>query len=156
MGRALVTVMAAAGLSAYVAAHAASRDLAGMSWIRLATPPSEARLVLAVPDSDEQAVALGCETGSGWVDLTLTARRDDGAAPELISGKTRRRFPGAGTENELFPGAWDLQLRLRAGDTLLQSFATTGELTVAFTRRKLKLPNAFAPAHDFLRVCRAG
>ncbi len=48
----------------------------------------------------------------------------------------------------------DIDFALKADDPVLAHLADTGQLSVVLGRRRLILPNAFAPAHDFLAVCR--
>jgi hypothetical protein len=51
-------------------------------------------------------------------------------------------------------GVLDVQARISADEPALARFADTGELEVSLGRRRIRLPNGFAPGHDFLNACR--
>ena len=125
-----------------------------LAWILDEGPPG-ARLILGAPDSDDIRVMMTCQPHSGAVDITIAARPGDSAGVELHSGKVWNRYRGAGHADEETSGAVDVDLqKLSAADPVLAAFADTGELAVVFQLRKLVLPNAFAPAHDFMTLCR--
>ena len=84
----------------------------------------------------------------------MVGRTGDPAVIELHSGEVWNRYAGAGHPDEDTDGAVDIDLKLAAIDPVLVTFAATGELAVAFGSRRAVMPNAFAPAHDFLAVCR--
>ena len=48
-----------------------------------------------------------------------------------------------------------VEVPVSADDAVMRRVADTGQLRIAFGDRRIILPNAFAPAHDFLRACRA-
>jgi hypothetical protein len=126
---------------------------ASLSWIRDDLAPG-ARLMLGVPDSDDLRVTMFCTPRSGAVDVTIEGRRGDTAVVELHSGKIWNRYRGAGHAVEERGGVdIDLQ-KLSAADPVLLAFADTGQLMIRFRDRREVLPNAFAPAHDFLAACR--
>ena len=125
-----------------------------LRWVLDEGPPG-ARLILGAPDSDDIRVLMTCRPHTGAVDITIAARPGDSAGIELHSGKLWNRYRGAGHADEEASGAVDVDLqKLSAADPVLASFAETGKLSVVFQLRKVALPNAFAPAHDFMRLCR--
>lgn len=128
-------------------------DLA-MRWDVSATPGEGARLALGVPDTDEVRLTMTCRPHTGEVDVTVVGRRGDPAAVELRSGEVSKLYAGAGHDDEETIGAVDIDLKLTTADAVLARLADTGELAVVFPTRRIRLPNAFAPAHDFLRICR--
>ena len=124
-----------------------------LTWILDEGPPG-ARLMLGAPESDDIRVMMTCQPHSGAVDITIAARPGDSAGVELHSGKIWNRYRGAGHADEETSGAVDVDLqKLSAADPVLVAFADTGELSLVFQLRKVVLPNAFAPAHDFMRLC---
>ena len=124
-----------------------------LAWIRDDLDPG-ARLILGVPNSDDLRLMMICTPRSGAVDMTVFGRSGDTAIVELHAGKVWNRYRGAGhVDDELGGMVIDLQ-KLSAADPVLQSFADTGELMIRFRDRREVLPNAFAPAHDFLAGCR--
>jgi hypothetical protein len=130
----------------------------GMRWVVGDVAKDRASLALGVPDTDDLQMMLSCRPFSGDVEITIVGRPDDGAVVELRSGEVIGRYPGAGHDDEETTGAVDIDLRLPADAPVLQSFAATGKLEIHFTDRWVRLPNGFAQAHDFLRLCqrRAG
>ena len=88
------------------------------------------------------------------VEATIVGRKGDGAVIELRSDKVVGRYPGRGHEDGENVGGVDIDLKLAADDPVLANFAATGKLDIYFTSRWVRLPNAFAQAHDFLRLCR--
>jgi hypothetical protein len=135
-------------------AHVAAPDQ-GYAWMRADSPVEGAKLVLgAAEGTNDVLFMLACQPGSGVVDITAIGRKGDGAVIQLHAGKVWNRYPGAGQAEGESPGAVDIQLKLAAIDPVLQSFADTGEMTVVYAVRKVTLPNAFAPAHDFMNFCR--
>lgn len=151
MRRVLILGVIAAALSG--CATPVEMAQGGDRWIRGDEPGEDAILRLGVPDSDNIAVTLSCKPGSGAVDISVNALSSDGAVVEFHAGKVWNRYGGSGhTDEEL--GDYVINLKLAAVDPVLQSFADTGQLTLVFPHRQDVLPNAFAPAHDFLAVCR--
>jgi hypothetical protein len=73
---------------------------------------------------------------------------------ELRSGEVSHVYAGAGQPDEETDGALDIQLKASATDPVLARLGDTGELSIVFPTRRIVLPNAFAPAHDFLSACR--
>ncbi len=126
----------------------------GERWIRDTSPEGLATLALGVPDTDDLRVMMSCRPRSGAVDLTIVGRPGDPAVIEMHSGKVWNPYPAAGHADEENPGAVDIDLKLSAADPVLRNLADTGGLTLVFGERITVLPNAFAPAHDFLAVCR--
>lgn len=131
-------------------------ERAGLAWSRSEDPDSGAALILTGLDADDPRLKLSCWPGSGAVDLTVIGDRDDGAVVELHSGKIWNRYPGVGVPDGSRDGAFDVTVRLAAIDPVLLRLADTGELVVTLGARRIRTPNAFAPAHDFLAACRAG
>jgi hypothetical protein len=147
----LLTAAALAGCA--LPAENLRRDRS-LAWI-LDKGPTGARLMLGAPDSDDIRVMMSCQPHSGAVDIMIAARPGDSAGVELHSGKVWNRYRGAGHADEETSGAVDIDLqKLSADDPVLAAFADTGDLSVVFQPRKVVLPNAFAPAHDFLAICR--
>ena len=126
-----------------------------MRWAVSANRDEGARLVLGVPDTDDVWLTMACRPLSGEVQVTIVGRLGDPAAIELRSGKVARLYAGAGHADEETAGALDIDLRLPASEPVLARMADTGELSIAIGDRRHVLPNAFAEAHDFLRICRA-
>ena len=128
-----------------------------MRWGISANAEEGAKLVLGVPETDEVRMMLTCRPRSGQVEITVVALRGDPAAVELRSGKVFARYAGAGHADEATSGPLlDIQFQgLEASDPVLTHLADTGELVIVFPTRRVVLPNAFAEAHDFLRLCRA-
>jgi hypothetical protein len=126
----------------------------GMGWVVGDVTRERASLALGVPDTDDLQMMLSCRPLSGTVDVTVVGRKGDGAVIELHSDKLVGRYTGAGHEDEENAGAVDIDLKLSATDPVLTNFAATGKLEVVFTGRRMRLPNGFAQAHDFLRLCR--
>ena len=124
-----------------------------LAWIRDDIAPGS-RLILGAPETDDVRLMMMCAPRSGAVDMTISGRKGDTAIVELHSGKIWNRYRGAGHDDEESGGVdIDIQ-KMAAADPVLQSFADTGELTLVFGARRAILPNAFAPAHDFLETCR--
>ncbi len=127
---------------------------AGLSW-ELYDEPENARLLLGVPDTQILPLEMICRPHSGAVDITIFARSGDSADVQLHSGKVWNRYLGAGHADEERTDGLVISLqKLSAADPVLAAFADTGELTIAFQLRRIVLPNAFAPAHDFMAICR--
>ena len=125
-----------------------------MTWTLGEVTKDRTSLALGVPNSDDLRMLLSCRPLSGAVDVTVVGRRGDGAAVELRSGEIVGKYAGAGHDDEENAGGVDIDLKLSADDPLLANFAATGKLAVYFTGRWIRLPNGFAQAHDFLRLCR--
>ena len=153
MSRGLLMVLTAA-LLAGCAIPVERPGALGERWGLSENSSEGVKLVLGVPDTDDVRLMLTCQPHSGVIDATVIARRRDGAVVELRSGAITNRYGGAGIADEERLGAVDLQLKLKASDPVLAHFADTGRLTVVFGSRRVVLPNAFAPAHDFLAACR--
>jgi hypothetical protein len=126
----------------------------GMRWVVGDATKDRATLALGVPQTDDLQMLLSCRPLSGQVDVTVVGRKGDGAVVELRSDKVGGRYTGAGHDDEENAGGVDIDLKLAASDPVLVNFAATGRLEVVFTGRRMRLPNGFAPAHDFLRLCR--
>ncbi len=126
-----------------------------MRWSVSANAEEGARLAFGAPDTDDVRVMLTCRVRSGQVAVTVAGRRGDPAALELWSGKVFARYAGAGHADEETAGAMDIAFSAPASDPVLSRLADTGELAIVFPTRRIVLPNAFAEAHDFLRLCRA-
>jgi len=127
---------------------------AGLEWVR-DDADGEARLVLEGDGSVARPVTLSCQPGSGAVDLTLVGLRRDGAVIEIHSGKVWNRYRGAGVAEDGPDAPLEIQTRLNAEDPVLAHLADTGELVLVQGLLKTRTPNAFAPAHDLLVLCRA-
>jgi len=115
-----------------------------------------ARLILVASYAPEPRATMACQRGSGAVDLTLVGRRADGAVIELHAGETWNRYRGAGVATDGPDAPIEIQTRLNAADPVLARFADTGDLTVVQGDVVISPANAFAQAHDFLALCRAG
>jgi len=126
---------------------------ADMEWVREDTDDA-ARLVLHRGWVIERPVALACEPGSGAVELTLTGLRRDGAVIEIHSGKVWNRYAGAGLADDGPDAPLEIRTVLNAEDPVLTRLGDTGELILVQGEVKTRTPNAFAPAHDFLQLCR--
>ena len=126
----------------------------GERWIRGDTPEGLARLELGARHTGDLRVRMTCRPHEGAVDVTVMGRPGDAALIELHSGQVWNRYMGAGHPSDETPGEVDVDLKLAAADPMLDQLAATGQLTVMFGARRTILPNAFAPAHDFLAVCR--
>jgi hypothetical protein len=111
------------------------------------------RLWLGEPNQKVQ-VALTCRVRSGLIDFTLAGREGDPAVMELRSGELLKRYPGAGHADPDQPGVMLIEVPVNADDAVMRRVADTGQLRIVFGDRRIHLPNAFAPAHDFLRACR--
>jgi hypothetical protein len=128
----------------------------GMAWNEDDGAAGVATLTYGVPNSDDLRLMMSCRPGAGSVRLTIVGRRKDGAVIELRSGKLAKRYGGAGTQDEETAGAMDIQVEVPASDPVLRRMAETGEIAIVMNnRRELDFPNAFGPAHDFLKACRA-
>jgi hypothetical protein len=126
---------------------------AGMRWGLESVTAKGARLALGVPGTDDVRMILTCRSGSEAIDVTVVGRAGDGAVVELQSGEVVGRYAGAGHVDEESLGGLDIDLKIPVSDPVLASFAETGKLTIVFTQRQVRLPNGFAPAHDFMRLC---
>jgi hypothetical protein len=125
----------------------------GYEWSRADTPQEGARLVLArAAGTDDILLMLACRPGRGAVIITAAGRQGAPAVLELHSGKAWNRYPGV-SHTDAQIGAV-VVVKLAEIDPLLRAFGSTGKLTVDFDGRHIVTPNAFAPAHDFLKVCR--
>ena len=123
------------------------------SW-QIAEDGDGLRLWLGEPAQKVQ-VSLTCKVRSGRIDFTLAGREGDPAVMELRSGELIKRYPGAGHTDPDQPGVMLVEVPVEADDAVMRRVADTGQLRIAFGDRRIILPNAFAPAHDFLRACRA-
>ena len=112
------------------------------------------RLTLGSP-ANRVGVSLTCQVRSGLVHFTLAGREGDPAVMELRSGDLIKRYAGAGHADPDVPGVMLMEFPVDADDAVMRRVADTGQLRIAFGDRRIHLPNAFAPAHDFLRACRA-
>lgn len=153
MRRLILIGLAAGGLAA--CALPVERTPKAMRWDVSYSAEDGGKLVLGAPDADDMRVTMTCRTHSGQIEMTLVGRLGDPAAIELRSGAVVGRYAGAGVADEETVDARDIQLKLRVDDPVIARLADTGELTVVLPTRRIVLPNAFSPAHDFLRVCRA-
>jgi hypothetical protein len=147
---AVLALAAAAALSGC----ALPAERPNMTWGVTATREEGAKLVLGVPNTDDVRLMMTCRPRSGAVTLTIVGRQGDGAVAEIHSGKLWSRYAGAGHADEATAGAVDIDFRLDAADPVLAHIADSGEIMVILGRRRLILPNAFAPAHDFMAICR--
>jgi len=125
-----------------------------MSWGVYDSPGEGAKLVLGEPETDYVRLMMVCRPHSGEVDVTIIGRLGDPAAVELRSGEVSHLYAGAGQADDETDGAFDIYLKAKTADPVLMRLADTGELTVVFPDRRIVLPNAFSPAHDFLAICR--
>jgi hypothetical protein len=112
------------------------------------------RLSLGYPDNRKVQVTLTCRARSGQIDFTFVGRTGDPALLELRSGELIQRYAGAGHADPDSPDTMIMEFPVSADDPVMRQVADTGELRIAYGDRRIILPNAFAPAHDFLRVCR--
>ncbi|MBS0333564.1 MAG: hypothetical protein JSS35_12425 [Proteobacteria bacterium] len=113
------------------------------------------RLSLGDPGVDEVRVVLTCRMRSGWVDFIVAGRKGDPALMELESGDIVKRYAGAGHDDPDSPDGLLVEFPVDASDAVMRRVSDTGQLRIVFGDRHIFLPNAFAPAHDFLRACRA-
>jgi len=148
----LILLGVAAALSGFLTPT--ERPDPAMRWTVSASAEDGAKLVFGAPDTDDVRMMLTCRVRSGQLDVTVVGRRGDPAAVELQSGKVFARYAGAGHADEETPGAMDIEFKAPASDPVLTRLADTGELAIVFPTRRIVLPNAFAEAHDFLRLCR--
>ena len=125
-----------------------------VTWARIEDAGASVRLVAAADGPGGVRLVMECAPHSGIVDLTVIGRLGDAALVVLRSGKVESRHPGAGVADIDLDGAMDVQTQVPADDPALSRFADTGELGVALGRRRIALPNGFAPGHDFLNACR--
>lgn len=124
-----------------------------MAWVR-EDAADAARLVLHKGWMIQRPLTLSCRPGSGTVDVTLVGLRRDGAVIELQSAKLVGRYAGAGLAEYGSDAPLEIRTTIPLTDPILTSFANTGDLAVVQGRVRMPTPNAFAPAHDFLAVCR--
>ncbi len=151
MRRAIASILTAAAL----VGGCASAPLQGYAWSR---QDADGVAVLALAADDDALPALvtfACQPGSGAIDLTLTGLRRDGAVIELHVGKVWNRYRGAGLAADGPDAPLQILARLNAADPVLTALADTGELTIVQGALRHRAPNAFAPAHDLLGLCRA-
>lgn len=128
----------------------------GVAWF-LDEVPGGVKLAAGTPQSDDVRLMMTCRARTGVVHLTVTGRPGDPAVVELRSGKKLfRRYGGAGHASEDGLDELLIDFELPADDPVLARFGDTGELSMLLGVRETRLPNGFAPAHDFLRVCRRG
>lgn len=111
-------------------------------------------LSLGAPNGNKVQVTLTCRVRSGLIDFALAGREGDPAVMELRSGEIVKRYAGAGHGDPESPGVMLVEFPVDAEDAVMRRVADTGQLRIAFGDRRIVLPNAFAPAHDFLRACR--
>jgi len=125
-----------------------------LGWGLSENPAEGVKLALGVPGTDVRLM-MTCHPHTGMVWVVVVGREGDAAVAELHSGEVWSRYAGAGHGDEETLGALDISFRLSADDPVLAHLADTGDLTVVLSDRRFVLPNAFAPAHDFLAICRA-
>jgi len=113
------------------------------------------RLSLGDPESAKVRVTLACRARSGRIDVTFIGRTGDPAVLELRSGEVIQRYAGAGHADPENPETMAMEFPVGADDPVMRRVADTGELRIAYGDRRIILPNAFAPAHDFLQACQA-
>lgn len=113
------------------------------------------RLSLGNPSGKKVRVTLACRAHSGRIDFIFVGHTGDPALLELRSGELIQRYPGAGHADLDNPDTMLMEFPVSADDPVMRRLADTGELRIAYGDRRIILPNAFAPAHDFLRACRA-
>ena len=113
------------------------------------------RLSLGYPDDTKVRLTLTCRARSGRIDFTFIGHTGDPALLELRSGELIQRYPGAGHADPDSPETMIMEFPVDAADPVMRRVADTGELRIDYGDRRIIAPNAFAPAHDFLRVCRA-
>jgi hypothetical protein len=150
---ALASVAVAAALTGCAAPT--ERPGPGMRWAVSASAAEGGKLVLGVPDTDDVRLVMTCRPQSGEIDVTFVGRPGDPAVVELQSGEVVGRYAGAGQADEETVGAIDIQFKARTSDPVFARLADTGDLAVVLPQRRVALPNAFSPAHDFLRICRS-
>jgi hypothetical protein len=114
----------------------------------------ELRLALGSPHANKVQVTLTCKVRGGRIDFVLAGRDGDPAVMALRSGDLIERYGGAGHAASDSPGVMLVEFPVDAEDPVMRRVADTGQLRIAFGDRRIVLPNAFAPAHDFLRACR--
>jgi hypothetical protein len=155
---------ACANLAAAVALFAAGGGLSGcglpterprMTWRLAGDELGQARLVLGAPGTDRVRLTMTCRPRSGAVVVTLIGRLNDPAVAELHSGEVWTRYAGAGHLDEATGRNMDIDFQIPADAPVLQRLADTGQLSIVLPDRRIVLPNAFAPAHDFLVLCRS-
>jgi len=122
-------------------------------WARDDTDEA-ARLVLYQDGEAPRPVTLTCRPGSGLIDITVVGLRRDGAVIEVHSGKIWSRYAGSGLAEDGPDAPLEIRATMNAADPVLARVADTGELTIVQGERTIHAPNAFAPAHDFLALCR--
>lgn len=115
----------------------------------------ELQLSLGAANANKVRVTLSCKPGSGRIAFSLAGREGDPAVMELRSGEIIKRYAGAGYGDPESPGVMLVEVPVDADDPVMRRVADTGQLRIAFGDRRIILPNAFAPAHDFLQACRA-
>jgi hypothetical protein len=147
---ALASLLLAATLGACMPVERPGRF--GMVWGRSETPEEGAKLVLGQPGTDDVRLMMTCQPHSGVVLLTAIGGAQAPAVIEVWSGKLAKAYAGAGYADEGLGAR--TQVTLQADDPVLQAFSDTGRLKVVFDDRWIVTPNGFAPAHDFLRICR--
>ena len=128
---------------------------ADMEWVR-EDADGAARLVLHQGWVIQRPITLSCRPASGLVDITLVGLRRDGAVIQLHSGKIWSRYAGAGLAEDGPNAPMEIRAIMNVADPVLARVADTGELTIVQGEVKTRTPNAFAPAHDFLAICRGG
>jgi hypothetical protein len=140
-------------VAAALAGCAHPRPAADLAWARADDGPAEARLVVATVAAGDLRLVMSCRPGSRVVELTALGDPGDSALVTLESGKLASRHSGAGADDPGL-GGFAIQTRMWADDPVLARFADTGELRLDLGRRRIRLPNGFAPGHDFLKTCR--
>lgn len=151
MRRAIAPILTAAAL----VGGCASAPLQGYAWSRQDADGVAVLALAAEGTNPPPLVTLACRPYSGAVDLTLTGLRRDGAVIELHVGKVWNRYRGAGLAEDGPDDPLQILVRLNAGDPVLTAFSDTGELTIVQGDLRHRAPNAFAPAHDLLSLCRS-
>ncbi len=132
----------------------ASGETAGKRWGIDENPDEGVKLTLGVPGTDDVAMMMVCRPHSGVVSLTIIGERTGVAALELRSGKVSGRYAGVGVYDDESDGGFDISFQLKADDPVLVQMAENGELSAVLGRRRMVLPKAFAPFHDFVMACR--
>ena len=153
--RAALPTLASAALACVALGGCGTVGEPGMAWNEDDGAAGVATLTYGVPATDDLRLMMSCRPHSGTVRLTIVGRTGDVAIVELRSGKLMSRLGGAGTPDGENQGAVDIQFALPASDPVLARMAATGELSLVLGERRMSFPNAFAPAHDFLKACRA-
>ena len=113
------------------------------------------RLSLGYPEPKKVRLTLTCRARSGQIDVTFIGHTGDPAVLELRSGDLIQRYLGAGHDDPDHAETLITEFPVGADDPIMRRVSDTGELRIAYGDRRIILPNSFAPAHDFLRVCRA-